>query len=68
MLRFNKWSRDYRYIAHVLGKEKRMLKENLIKSQPPGTIVNVKKVRDTIFSGEFGQQIHLIKSESEIDK
>uniref|UniRef100_A0A915KAT0 Piezo non-specific cation channel R-Ras-binding domain-containing protein n=1 Tax=Romanomermis culicivorax TaxID=13658 RepID=A0A915KAT0_ROMCU len=64
---FNKWSRDYRYVAHVLKKEKRVLKENLSHAQQQGTINNVKKVRETIFSGEFGQRIHLVKSESEID-
>jgi len=52
----------------VLAKEKRLLKERLVKAHPQGALVNVKQLRESLTGGELGHRVGLINSESEIDE
>lgn len=65
---FNKWSRDYRYVAYVLKKEKRMLKDSPDYVQELQRESDVRRVRKTIYESEIGERFRTVRSDSEVER
>lgn len=62
---FNRWSRDYRYVAFVLKGEKRRLKETLMQELEHEN--DFRRVRETLFNQEVSRKIHYIHSSRDIE-
>lgn len=62
---FNRWSRDYRYVAFVLKGEKRRLKETLMQELEYEN--DFRRVRETVFNQEVSRKIHYVHTSRDIE-
>lgn len=62
---FNRWSRDYRYVAFVLKGEKQRLKERLMNELENEE--DFQRVRETIFNNEVTREVQQVQTQADVD-
>lgn len=62
---FNRWSRDYRYVAFVLKGEKQRLKERLTNELENED--DFGRVRETIFNNAMTREVRQVHTEADVE-
>lgn len=62
---FNRWSRDYRYVAFILKGEKQRLKERLHNELENED--DYRRVRETIFNNEIARDVQQVQTQADVE-